>query len=148
MSASSDSAIVAQKLRWNALTALVSLLFALIGFSYNAWRLEASEANSTVRTAAFEVLLQLSELEQNIFAAHYDQDRLRGNPRDGWVKVGLIDDLSGLIDGEVAQHSQLLRQQWQVGWQRLPDDRAIAEQLLTQIDATRAAIKRRLNQLE
>ena len=55
-------------------TALFSVLFALLGFSYNVWRMEVTEQNSNVRDAAFELLLQLAELEQVVYAAHYDND--------------------------------------------------------------------------
>lgn len=37
-------------------TAVVSLVFAVSGFSYNAWRLEQSEENNIVRDASFHVL--------------------------------------------------------------------------------------------
>jgi hypothetical protein len=30
-------------------TALLGLVFAIVGFSYNAWRLEVSEDNSNIR---------------------------------------------------------------------------------------------------
>jgi len=61
-------------------TVIFSVLFALIGFSYNVWRMEVSEENSNIRTACFEMLINLSSLEQLIYAAHYDADKDEGNP--------------------------------------------------------------------
>ena len=58
------------KLKAYYLTAILSLVFAVIGFSYNAWRLEATEDNSNIRTASFEVLGELAELEHVIYAAY------------------------------------------------------------------------------
>jgi len=33
-------------------TAVFSMIFAVTGFSYNAWRMEVSEANNNIRTAS------------------------------------------------------------------------------------------------
>jgi len=60
-----------------------------------------SEDNNNIRIASFEVLKNLSEFGQVIFSAHYDQDESTGNPRLGWIKIGLIVDLSSLISPEV-----------------------------------------------
>ena len=100
------------KLRAYYLTAIFSLVFAVVGFSYNAWRMEVSEDNNTVRTAAFEGLKELAEFEQIVFAAHYDQNLIEGSPRKGWVKVGLIVDLSTLISAEVVNESKQLHTAW------------------------------------
>ena len=36
------------------MTLIFSVVLALIGFSYNVWRMEVTEKNSTIRTASFE----------------------------------------------------------------------------------------------
>ena len=64
--------------RFYQATAIFSVLFALAGFSYNVWRMEVSEANAAKREAAFEIMLQLAELEHEVYAAHYDQDTVVG----------------------------------------------------------------------
>jgi hypothetical protein len=122
-------------------TAIVSLLFALIGFSYNAWRMEASEDNSNIRTAAFEVLTELAELQQLIFAAHYDKDPVAGNPRVGWVKVELIGDLSTLIGEQTHRDAIVLQQTWRDNWAAMADDSAATDELIASIDRMRAAVK-------
>lgn len=129
------------KLKSYYLTAVFSMVFAILGFSYNTWRLEVSEDNNTIRTASFEVLKQLSELEQVVFAAHYDRDNMVGNPRTGWVKVGLINDLSVLITPEVATSSEQLKISWQQHWEALEHDELAAQAILTHIDTTRLVIK-------
>ena len=88
------------------------MVFAVLGFSYNTWRMELSEDNNNIRTASFEVLLQLSEFEQILYAAHYDKDNKAGSPRKAWVKVGLITDLSGLIGEQVKSESVKLNKLW------------------------------------
>ncbi len=122
-------------------TALFSVLFALLGFSYNVWRMEVTEQNSNVRDAAFELLLQLAELEQVVYAAHYDNDLERGNPRDGWVKVGLINDLSLSCSPAVHEQAKRLKQAWSRNWEQLPRDREATDAVVAAIDATRAAVQ-------
>ncbi len=129
-------------------TAIFSVLFALAGFSYNAWRLELSEDNSTVRAASFELLTLLAETEQLIYAAHYDGDQQDGNPRRGWIKIGLIVDLSFLVNPAVEAQAALLKKLWRSGWQHLADDREVVNGLISQIDQVRDEIKQTLKQLE
>jgi len=122
-------------------TAIFSVLFALVGFSYNVWRLEVTEHNSNVRSASFEMLLQLAELEQLVFAAHYDRDPQAGNPRVGWVKVGLIADLSISGGDVVRQRAEQLRASWGQHWEQLPTERGAADAIAQSIDATRLAVQ-------
>ena len=129
-------------------TALFSVLFALMGFSYNVWRMEITERNSSVRESAFELLLQLAELEQVVYAAHYDQDTERGNPRDGWVKVGLINDLSSSCSEAVENSAADLKQVWSDNWSRLAEQREAANAVVAAIDHTRAEVQGVLRSLD
>ena len=118
-----------------------SVLFALMGFSYNAWRMEVSEENNNVRTAAFEVLEHLGELEHIILSAHYDNDLIEGNPRKGWVKVGLVVDLSALIAPDVAEKAVILKTAWADSWHLMRAEEAVVTELVNKIDDTRMSIK-------
>ena len=42
-----------RQLRVSFFTAFFSLIFAVVGFGYNAWRIETTERNDNVRTASF-----------------------------------------------------------------------------------------------
>ncbi len=139
---------LAQKLRLFYLTSIFGVLFAVIGFSYNAWRLELTEDNSNIRTAAFEVLLQLSEFEQIIYALHYDQNEVEGSPRKGWVKVGLVQDLSVLIGPACEKQAVLLKQLWAKNWQRIDEDESVVQELVAQIDVLRGVIQVRIKGLD
>ncbi|ABV88132.1 hypothetical protein [Shewanella pealeana] len=130
------------------LTAVFSMLFALVGFSYNVWRMQITEYNSNVRSASFELLLQLSELESIVYAAHYDQDVILGNPRKGWVKVNLIADLSMITEPEIGFAAEELKLSWQSNWQQLADDEASAQAVVIKIDETRAQVRILLKQLD
>jgi len=132
---------IKQKLKIFYITSIFSMVFAVLGFSYNTWRMELSEENNNLRTASFEVLLQLSELEQIIYAIHYDNDIKEGSPRKGWVKVGLVNDLSSLIGGEVKQESLALKKLWGLHWQDVPSDEQIVQLLVSKIDSVRLSIK-------
>ena len=129
-------------------TALFSVLFALMGFSYNVWRMEVTEHNSSVREASFELLLQLAELEQLVYAAYYDQDPERGNPRVGWVTVGLVADLSIACSAEVRESALALKTVWGERWETLPTERASADAVVAAIDETRARVQQVLLQLD
>ena len=136
------------KLKLYYATSIISLLFAIVGFSYNAWRLEISEDNSNMRTASFEVLKQLAELERIVFAAHYDQDPQEGNPRKAWVKVGLIADLSSLISPEVELKANTLKTLWSESWRNVAKSQPITENVVAKIDDVRIEIKKVLSSLE
>ena len=129
-------------------TAIFSLVFAIVGFSYNAWRMEISEDNNNIRTAAFEVLTELAELQQLIYAAHYDQDPIAGNPRTGWVKIELIVDLSSLVGKPVLDRATNLHQNWKNNWDTISSNQQATDRLGKDIDQGRAAIKMVLKNLE
>lgn len=136
-----------KKLHLYQMTVLFSVLFSLLGFSYNVWRLEVTEHNSNIRTACFEMLLVLSSLEQLVYAAHYDANEVEGDPRKGWVKVGLVADLSVLTTPTIQQEVGALKQTWSQHWETMAQDKASADGIVMAIDATRTDIKRALNAL-
>ena len=136
------------KLKAYYATAILGVVFAVIGFTYNAWRLVVSEDNTNIRTAAFAVLNELAELEQTIYSAHYDQDNINGSPRKGWVKVGLIVDLSMLMGDSVEQSAVALKANWTENWQSVAQDRATTNELIEKIDDVRSEIKSQLTMLD
>lgn len=129
-------------------TAIFSMLFALIGFSYNVWRMEITEYNSNMRSASFELLLQLSELEAIIYSAHYDKNRIDGNPRKGWIKVGLIADLSMITETHVHQSAQELHTSWQENWQTMTESETSAQAIITRIDEMRDEVRKLIKNLK
>ena len=139
---------VQKKLYIYQFTVIFSVLFALIGFSYNVWRMEVSEENSNIRTACFEILKELSSLEQLIYTAHYDGDLQEGSPRKGWVRVGLIADLSVLTDKSVVQKAEALKNVWAEHWDDMAANQDSVDQIVSAIDAVRNEIKVILGSLE
>ena len=107
-----------QQLRNNAV-ALISLVVALGSLSYNTWRNERTEYNRNVRTATFELLVKLSELERVVYLAQYDRDRSGGNPRTGWTYVLVIRDLSSVVPPPLPAKAAQLQQIWAENWEGL-----------------------------
>ncbi|WP_246129061.1 hypothetical protein [Colwellia demingiae] len=129
-------------------TVIFSLLFTLMGFSYNVWRMEVSENNNNIRTASFEMLINLSSLEQLVYSAYYDDDLKEGNPRKGWVIVGLIDDLSVLTDDEVKAKTTALKDVWSVNWETISTSQQTVDKVVGSLDSVREEIKILLNSLD
>lgn len=140
--------ITQKKLLIYQMTAVFSVLFALAGFSYNVWRMEISEKNSNIRTASFEILTELASLEQLIYTAVYDRDIREGSPRKGWVKVGLVNDLSIAVSEDVHGRSETLREVWAENWNTMLTDASAAEKIVKVIDDMREDIKKVLASLE
>ncbi|KNC69082.1 hypothetical protein [Pseudoalteromonas ardens] len=139
---------LSEKVRLYQLSLIASMLFAFVGFAYNAWRLEVSEQNNNIRTACFEMLRELAQLEQLIYIAHYDQDKTLGSPRKGWVSVGLINDFSYLTNSELQQSATTLRATWSDNWQNIYASTQAVDLVVKDIDTVRADIKQLLNELE
>lgn len=143
-----QTSLLDNKLRYYQLTVIFSILFALLGFSYNVWRMEVSEQNNNIRTAGFEILINLASLEQLIYAAHYDGDLKQGSPRKGWVLVGLINDLSTLTDTAVAEKTSELKRQWSASWDKIGHEQAAVDEVVRAIDEVRAELKQLLTSLD
>ena len=139
---------ILKKLHLYQLTVIFSVLFALAGFSYNVWRMEVSEQNNNIRTACFEMLLELSTLEQLIYTAHYDGDVKEGSPRKGWVKVGLIADLSVLTTDSVETKALALKETWSTHWSTMATNKESVDKIVNAIDSVRSELKQILNSLE
>ncbi|WP_125783943.1 hypothetical protein [Pseudoalteromonas rubra] len=139
---------LSEKIRLYQLSLIASMLFAFIGFAYNAWRLEVSEQNNNIRTACFEMLKELAQLEQLMYIAHYDQNKIEGSPRKGWISVGLINDFSYLTNGELQKSATRLRATWSENWQSIDASTQAVDLVVQDIDNVRTEIKQLLNRLE
>ena len=128
-----------QQLRHHAV-ALISLVVALSSLSYNTWRNERTEYNRNIRTATFELLGKLSELERVVYLAQYDRDSAGGNPRTGWTYVLVIRDLSSLAPAPVPAKAAQLQKVWGENWEGLGrDDEASVNRIDDAIGALRDA---------
>ena len=126
---------------------MMSFVFGVLGFVYNNWRYEHSEYNNNIRIASFQMIQELASLEQNIYANHYDKDALKGNPRDGWVKIGLINDLGLFISPSTITASNELKKSWEKHWKNIHNDRLATDDVIEHIEEVRKATRMMLIEL-
>ena len=136
-----------QKVLLFQITTAIGLVFGLVGFTYNVWRMEITEANNNTRMACFEILKELGELEQLIYSAHYDRHDEAGSPRRGWVKIGLVSDLSVLATPRVEEEAAHLKDTWSEHWNKYGENRESVDQIVAAIDSVRGQIKSALGDL-
>ena len=87
-------------------------------------------------------------MEQLIYTAHYDRDVKEGSPRKGWVKVGLIADLSVLTTDSVERQTTILKEAWSTNWSTMLTNKDSVDQIVSAIDSVRSEIKLVLSSLE
>jgi hypothetical protein len=113
---------------------------ALGSLGYNTWRNERTEHNRNVRTATFELLTKIAELQRVVYLAQYDRDASGGNPRTGWTCVLVIRDLSTVVPAPVPARAAELQKVWGASWEGLGrDDESSVDRIDGAIDALRAA---------
>lgn len=119
--------------------AVVSLITAIVGLSYNSWQANQNEVNQNMRIAAFEVLTNLGELQTVVNYAHFKGDTSKGNPIEGWKHVTMVRDLSHLLKPSAKQESQVLYNTWQQHWEQIASEET-EQQISQQITKTREAV--------
>lgn len=130
---------IGKQLRNNTV-ALISLIVALSSLSYNTWRNERTEHNRNVRTATFELLTKLAELERVTYLAQYDRDVNGGNPRTGWTYVLVIRDLATVVPPPVPARARELQNAWSQNWESLgKEDEAAVNRIDDAVGNLRAA---------
>lgn len=128
--------------------ALISLTVALSSLAYNTWRNEQSEDNRNVRAAGFQILLKLGELDRVVFFRHYDNDKIRGNPRAGWAYVLTIKDLGALANEPAMSSSIALADTWEENWSGLGKDDESVQAISASIERLRSDTHTVLSALE
>lgn len=138
---------VVKRLKIYQITSIVSILLTLIGFSYNVYRLEQSELNNNIRTSSFQMIKELANLEQIVYASYYEKDTKEGNPRTGWVKVGIIKDLSIICFKEDNKQTNKLHNVWKNNWSKMHENRESVDLIIKSIDNVRKEIRKVLQNL-
>jgi hypothetical protein len=128
--------------------AIAGLVIALLSLFYNTWRHEISEANRNRRTAAFEILKNLGELQTTVHFAHYQKDVHAGNPILGWSKVLFINDLAMVLPDPVGASTSRLKDVWGKNWKALPDDKQSLEAVVQAANKVRETVLAELNAIE
>lgn len=102
--------------------ALISLFVALTSLGYNTWRNETSELHRNWRQAAFQTMIELSEVQQIVLYRRYFHGR-EEHPLatfhdsrtwvTGWGKVAAIRDLTSVLPAPVPASGEQLFAVWQ-----------------------------------
>jgi len=121
------------------------LFIAILTLIYSGYRAELNQENQTARSAGFEVLKALNELQMIIDAQRYTPDDAP-NFLEGWNEVLIIDDMSDFIDLSVQTQAQALHQTWQNNFESLQDENA-NKTLTTAIQKTRSSLKAAIHNL-
>lgn len=128
--------------------AVISLITAISGFTYNTWQDHQNEINQNMRVASFEVLKNLGEMQTIVNYAHFEEDKSRGNPIDGWKHATMVRDLSRLLNPSAAKEGQRLFDNWQQNWEKLESDNQAEVQISEQIAKTRQEVLSNIDALE
>lgn len=136
-----------QQLKLN-IVALISLVTAIVGISYNTWRDHQNEINDNMRNAAFEVLTDLGELQTIVNYAHFEADKTRGHPIEGWKHVVMVRDLGHLLTPDASKAGDALYANWQKHWENLGEDDQTELLISDQITKTRKAVLSTIDSLQ
>jgi len=140
--------------------ALISLLVALASLGYNTWRNETSELHRNWRQAAFQITVEVNELQQIVLYRRYFHGR-EEHPFlplqhaetwvGGWGKAASIRDLTSLLPEPLPERGQVLFETWQKHAGSLDEEGAEAgeaeQALLAAIDKTRNSVLTLIEQL-
>ena len=124
----------------NNFVAIISLTVAIIALLYTAWREETTERNRTTRTAGFEVLMRLGELQIIVNHVYYQKDNVLANPYLGWGQISLISDLSQLLPQPVPETVKKLLIVWSNNWKKISTDEKATTLVSDQIDTSRKEV--------
>jgi hypothetical protein len=119
------------------LIAILSLIFAVTSLTYTTWRNEQTEDNRNVREAAFEILVELGDLQRVVFFSQYDHDAVVGSPRNGWAYALTIWDLSQVVPEPLPACTATLKEIWGENWQYLGTEEESARKIGSAIDDCR-----------
>lgn len=140
--------LFSEQLRTNAV-AIISLIVALSGLAYNTWRNESTEANKNIRAAGFFMMQELTELQEVVLYARFDNDDDRGDIKSGWSHVLAVKDISYAMPKSVQQDAIKLSETWQQHAQGivLNNDESY-QQIDEAIDRVKKHIVETINKLE
>lgn len=128
------------QLKQNAV-AIISLIIAIIALTYTAWREEVTEKNRNTRTAAFEVLKNLGQLQVVIDYARFGSNEIAmGNPILGWGYIALIGDLGEVLPEPIPERTQALIKTWRENWEQIEHSDEAVEKITHEVDSSRDAV--------
>ncbi len=127
--------------------AIISLIIAITALLYTTWRDEETEKNRNTRTAAFEVLKNLGELQLIVNNEHFQKDSMTPHTLMGWGRIALIGDLAQLLPSSAEEQANKLVEIWKNNANDLDNENKV-DQISQQIDTTRITVIQSLRHLK
>ena len=109
---------IAERIRRNSV-AIISLIVAVSSLAYNTYRNELTESNRTIRQAGFEMISELSKLQQVMLFARYDQQDERGYTTIARSHMLALQDLSLAMPKNIQEQTKKLFKTWQANYQEI-----------------------------
>lgn len=119
---------------------MLSVAIAMSSLVYLAWRNESTERNRNIRAAEFEMLKDLSELQQVVDYAQIRQDQSRGDPTRALTLVMQIRDLGEIASPNVAAAAAKLQLVWVQQGENLGKNVEVSNNLSEEILTTRRVV--------
>ncbi len=138
-----------QKIAHHSLS-IISLMIAIIALTYNTWRSDTTEYNRNIRTASFELIKELGQLQNITNQIHFsnlNQQQQELLKIQGWGHIALIEDLSTLLPLQISKASQELKQEWQNHHVNLAQNNTAESVISKRIEMLRESTRRLLIQL-
>lgn len=127
--------------------AIISLIIAIVALVLNTWRLEQTERNRNTRQAGFEIIKTLGELQAVVNTSLYIENSSSTDPILGWTYISMMSDLVSLMPDPVPEDLQKLIKAWGDNWKKIAHDEKSADLVSREIDITREAVLKALNEL-
>jgi hypothetical protein len=118
----------------------LTILVILATFVSTTWRSEVYEKNQNLRTAGFEILKNLGQLQIVVNYAHFQPDNTLGNPYLGWGHVALVSDLSQLMPEPIPTTIHKLVDVWGAEADNLKNSDEATKHVSHEVDASRQAV--------
>lgn len=131
-----------------AISSLVIALIALVALFVSTRREDVAEENRNIRTAGFEILMNLGELQVIVNDSYYLPQNMMANPSLGWGHISLISDLSQLLPPPVPDTIGALVTVWKENWDKLSSDETAVTNVSTAIDASRQVVLQSVRNLK
>ncbi len=131
---------ISEQIRRNAV-AIISLIVAVSSLGYNTYRNELTETIRTIRQAGFEMISELSKLQQVILFARFDAQDERGGTTVTWSHMLALQDLSFAMPYNIQEHDKKLFKIWQNNHENISDnDEGAYKMIDAEIDTFKAEI--------
>lgn len=122
---------------------------AVSSLAYNTYRNELTEENRTVRQAGFEMISELSKLQQYMLVSRYGETENKEDLTVGWSHILTIRDLSLAMPENIHQQAKQLYEVWKQNHEQISaSDDSAYKMIDEKIDTTKMQILDEVKRLD